>query len=330
MAFEDALADALRAVRPVIPVTLDAPLGRAAFVGSGDSLASAQIAAAFGHRAMSSGDITWTGRVPVACDTVVGISHSGTSGATVRALRLARSQGLRTVAITSDADAPLAAAADEVQLVPTLQVDELVPVAGHIMLALGVAALCGADVRNATPDLASAMAHIASRVRGAVDGLPAEVPSSISVLALPELRSAADFWSLKLIEATGIATRNVPLEESGHVDYFIGPQAHLTIQLIGTAGQARFARLAEALRTTGQSVRPVLLDMLVDANSSLTAPVTADIAAAIVGAQVAQASASRWGRPPFRGGAVNMDAKHIKLDDEAPVYAIVDRADRML
>ena len=128
MAFEDALADALRAVRPVIPVTLDAPLGRAAFVGSGDSLASAQIAAAFGHRAMSSGDITWTGRVPVGCDTVVGISHSGTSGATVRALRLARSQGLRTVAITSDADAPLAAAADEVQLVPTLQVDELVPV----------------------------------------------------------------------------------------------------------------------------------------------------------------------------------------------------------
>ncbi|MFF5290902.1 hypothetical protein [Paractinoplanes globisporus] len=44
------------------------------------------------------------------------------------------------------------------------------------------------------------------------------------MLTLPDLRAAGDIWSLKLIEATGLAARSVPLEESGHVDYFVGPQ----------------------------------------------------------------------------------------------------------
>ncbi|MFI6930823.1 hypothetical protein [Streptomyces sp. NPDC050287] len=195
--------------------------------------------AGFGHRALSAGDVTWSDSLPAACDTLVGISHSGTSGATVGALRMARTAGLRTVAVTSQAGSPLADSADEVQLVPTLRVEELVPCAGHVMLAQGVAAVCGVD----TSPFNRALAQSLDRVRATVDVqlgvLPGTAPAAVSVLSLPEVRSGADFWVLKLIEACELAARNVPLEESGHVDYFIGPEPHLTLQLMGapTAGR---------------------------------------------------------------------------------------------
>jgi hypothetical protein len=243
----------------------------------------------------------------------VGISHSGTSGATVRALRLARSAGLKTVAITSQPDSPLADSADAVQLVPKLRLDETVPCAGHVMLAQGVAAVCGVDTAPVSAALAAALDRVREVAGGQLAALPAAAPTAISVLALPELRSGADFWVLKLIEACGLAARNVPLEESGHVDYFIGPQAHLTLQLLGTEGRPRFDRLAEALRSTGQFVQQADLSGLVEAGTA-NAGLVRDLAAAVAGSWFAHGAAVRWGRPPFRGGAVNMDAAHIKLD----------------
>ncbi|QMU97360.1 SIS domain-containing protein [Microbacterium esteraromaticum] len=292
----------------------DAP-GSAVFTGSGDSLSSALLAQAYGHRAMSSGDITFMGRLPVGVETVVGISHSGTSGATVQALRLARSAGARTIAITSNSDSPLAEAADEVQVVPSLHVEEAVPVAGHLMLGLGVAAVCGADVDGATSALASRLRDLTSLVEETVEGLPAEAPVSISLLSLPDLRGAADFWMLKLIEATGLAVRSVPLEESGHVDYFLGPQPHLAVQLLGAYSRFRFDRLAAALEHTGQTVQQVAFPQ--QAGEAGIDAVLTELGGAVVGTVVAEAAAGRWGRPPFRGGAVNMDAAHIKLDAQA-------------
>ncbi|MEU0068760.1 SIS domain-containing protein [Streptomyces sp. NPDC006332] len=307
---------ALRAaLLDVPPVTVDSvpDLGRAVFVGSGDSLASGLIATGFGHRALSAGDVTWSGALPAACDTLVGISHSGTSGATVRALRMARDAGLKTVAITSQASSPLADTADEVQLVPTLRVAEEVPCAGHVMLAQGVAAVCGVDTAPFNQALAQSLDGVRATVDAHVRGLPEAAPAAVSVLSLPELRSGADFWVLKLIEACGLAVRNVPLEESGHVDYFIGPQVHLTLQLMGQHGRSRFDRLADALRTTGQTVRQVDTRDLTDPGAP-DAAVLRDLATAVAGTWFAHGAALRWGRPPFRGGAVNMDARHIKLD----------------
>ncbi|MDX6345380.1 MAG: hypothetical protein QOF84_170 [Streptomyces sp.] len=308
----EALQAALLDVSPVAVGSVP-ELGRAVFVGSGDSLASGLIATGFGHRAVSAGDVAWSETLPAACDTLVGISHSGTSGATVRALRMARAAGLKTVAITSQASSPLADTADEVQLVPTLRVDELVPCAGHVMLAQGVAAVCGVD----TSPFNRALAKSLDRVRVCVDSqlhvLPESAPTAVSVLSLPELCSGADFWVLKLIEACGLAVRGVPLEESGHVDYFIGPEPHLTLQLIGPHGRPRFERLAEALRTTGQTLRQVDTCDLTDPDVP-GAAILRDIATAVAGAWFAHGAALRWGRPPFRGGAVNMDAQHIKID----------------
>ncbi|MDR1431913.1 MAG: SIS domain-containing protein [Propionibacteriaceae bacterium] len=300
----DASADVKRAIPK--------PPKNAVFVGSGDSLSSALLAQACGHRALSSGDIAFMGRLPVGTEAVVGISHSGTSGATVAALRVAREAGARTIAITSSADSPLGDAADEVQLVPSLAVDESVPCAGHLMLGLGVAAVCGENLDGATAELAQRLRDRAGLVDAAVSMLPEHGPAGISILSLPDLRGAADFWVLKLIEATGISVRAAALEESGHVDYFIGPQAHLAIQLIGGQGRFRFDRLAAALEHTGQTV--IQLAFPEQPVSSIRDGFLHELSGGAVGALVAESAASRWGRPVFRGGAVNMDAAHIKLD----------------
>lgn len=309
-----ALTAALTAAADIDPA-ISTPVSSAVFVGSGDSLSSALLAQAYGHRAMSSGDITFMGRLPVGAQTVVGISHSGTSGATVQALRLASEAGARTIAVTSNAASPLAEAADEVQLVPSLAVAEIVPCAGHLMLGLGVAAVCGEDTRGATSALATNIAARLSLIDETVARLPQHRPEGISVLSLPDLRGAADFWMLKLIEATGLTVRTVALEESGHVDYFLGPQSHLTIQLMGAHGTARFERLALALESTGQTLLPVSIPTNQDAMSTRD-EFLHELVGAVVGTLVAEAAAHRWGRPPFRGGAVNMDASHIKLDGQ--------------
>jgi fructoselysine-6-P-deglycase FrlB-like protein len=309
------IVDALVASADVVP-TVSAPVSSAVFVGSGDSLSSALLAGAYGHRAMSSGDITFMGRLPVGAQTVVGISHSGTSGATVQALRSARAAGVRTIAVTSNAASPLADAADELQLVPTLALEEVVPCAGHLMLGLGVAAVCGEDTRGATSALAARIQNLQSAVEATVDALGVEAPRGISMLSLPDLRGAADFWMLKLIEATGIPVRTVALEESGHVDYFVGPESHLAVQLVGAYGVARHERLAQALASTGQTVLEVKIAGDAIGASSLDRTLH-ELAGAACGTVVAEAAAARWNRPPFRGGAVNMDASHIKLDGQA-------------
>lgn len=308
-----AISKALRAVDDVRP-TITSPVQGAVFVGSGDSLSSALLATAYGHRALSSGDLTWSGRLPFGTETVVGISHSGTSGATVRALRLATENGKRTIAITSNPESPLAAAADEVQLVPSLALQETIPSAGHLMLGLGVAAVAGEDVAGAAADIAALLEAQGEALAAAVEALPASAPNGVSILTLPDLRGAGDFWMLKLIEAVGVGVRTVPLEESGHVDYFIGPEPYLTLQLVGNVGVARFDRLAVALESTGQTVRQVRLAP--PAGQSARDGIVFELAGAAAGSVFAGEAAARWQRPPFRGGAVNMDARHIKLDEE--------------
>lgn len=285
---------------------------RAVFVGSGDSLASAMLAEHYGHRASSSGDIAWIDRFPAHVDTVVGISHSGTSGATIMALRAARAAGARTIAITSAPQSPLADAADDVQLVPTLRIEERTPSAGHVMLGLGVLAMNGVPVAAATSAIAERLDAWEGLAESVADELPASAPASVSVLTLPDRRSAGEFFALKMIEATGVATRAVPLEESGHVDYFVGPQQSLVLEVIGAAGLARFDRLHRALCATGQTVRRIRTERR-DDDCSDAAERLDDLATAVVVTLVADAAAARWGRTPFRGGAVNMDAAHIKL-----------------
>ena len=93
--------------------------------------------------------------------------------------------------------------------------------------------------------------------------------------------SAAERKAIELIEAVGISVRTVALEESGHVDYFIGPQPHLALQLIGGAGRPRFDRLHQALEHTGQTVQQIQIGAATPASPSTTPAAAAANDAAI-------------------------------------------------
>jgi fructoselysine-6-P-deglycase FrlB-like protein len=286
-------------------------LGRALFVGSGDSLSACLLTEPLGHRAASAGDIAWTGRVPPHFDTVVGVSRSGRTQGTIAAIEVARKAGLRTVALTVNPDSTLVSVSDQVALAPNVTSEETIPAAGYISLALSVLDMVGEHVTDGFIAVADCLSRLAGATESMLGAIPERPPSGISVLSLPDMRSAGDFWSLKLIEATGLAVRSVPLEESGHVDYFIGPQAHSTIQLVGQQGRARHARLAEALEANGHAV--TLLDapsILPDVDAR-----TREISLAAYGAHVAHLRSSRWNLTPFRNGEVPMDAQHIQLPE---------------
>lgn len=308
------LVSALRDVEliPAFPGGMD--LGNAVFTGCGDSLASAYVAARRGHRAESAGDIEWMEELPARMETLIGISHSGTSGATIRAIRRAREAGLRTVAVTSSPDTPLGESAAEVQAIPALKVQEAIPVAGHIMLSLGVASACGVNVPDACARLADMLERDGQRIiESTVEQLPKQRPESLTVLSLPDLRSGGNFWTLKLMEAVGIAARDVALEESGHVDYFVGPQSNAVIQLVGRAGMTRFERLAEALKANGMPIVRCDLSGIAPGESD-DSDLMRELFCAVMGTFIAKAAADLWDRQPFRGYEVNMDASHIKIE----------------
>jgi hypothetical protein len=303
----DARISALRDTGPVAYAT-STITGNTLFVGSGDSLAACLLAHTAGQQSASAGDVAWTGAVPTRIDSVVGVSFSGRTAATVEALRVAKRAGLHTVAITVDTSSALAHIADRVVSATEIAIDEAVPATGYLSLALAVLATVGINTSGGFPPIADAMEALTPAVTSLATGLPTAMPTAISVLSLPDRRSAGDFWTLKLIEATGLAVRSLALEESGHVDYFIGPQSHLTLQLIGRHGQGRHADLSRALTANGHAV------LSFDAGPL---PGCADwqeeLSTAALGAYLAEAAAHRWGRQPFRNGEVPMDAQHIQI-----------------
>jgi hypothetical protein len=182
------------------------------------------------------------------------------------------------------------------------------------MLSLGVLAACNVDLSDVPVRIGDAIEALLEPASHAVDNFPLQPPWGISVLTLPDMRSAGEFWSLKLIEATGLPVRSVPLEESGHVDYFIGPQPHVTVQLVGREGRERHAELSDALRRNGHDL--VRLDVgrwMTEARDLESGDDCVAVATGAVGAYVATDVADLWARVPFRNGDVNMDASHIQL-----------------
>jgi hypothetical protein len=286
----------------------------AVFAGCGDSLAAALLSENYGHQAKSSGDLAWCSQRSAAYTTLVAVSSSGGSGATVLAARKAAKRGVSTIAVTASADSPLSEACNRTLVVPSLTVTETVPAASYVMLSLGVLAACNVDLSDVPVRIGDAIEALLEPASHAVDNFPLQPPWGISVLTLPDMRSAGEFWSLKLIEATGLPVRSVPLEESGHVDYFIGPQPHVTVQLVGREGRERHAELSDALRRNGHDL--VRLDVgrwMTEARDLESGDDCVAVATGAVGAYVATDVADLWARVPFRNGDVNMDASHIQL-----------------
>jgi hypothetical protein len=310
----DPLTTALRTISDPTMTSDRDDIGRGLFVGSGDSLAACLLLERFGHRAQSAGDLAWVAGLPPGYNTVVGVSHSGRTAATIQAIDAARTAGRNTVAVTANSSSPLALAAHSTVLAPAIEVDETIPAAGYVALALAALALEGIDTSGAAAAVADGLALLSDCPTPVDERWPIHPPDAISVLTLPDLRSAGDFWSLKLIEATGLCVRSVPLEEAGHVDYFIGPQSHLSIHLIGSQGTDRHRQLAQALTGNGHHV----VSIAVPDPATGGDPMWSEIALAAYGAYVAHETALRWNRPPFRGGHVPMDARHIQTSTDGP------------
>lgn len=284
-----------------------APLAgrRAAFLGCGDSLAAARPAEAYGHRVLSAGDVAWGGGAPRGVDVVVPLSWSGRTSATILAAQVAKDAGLPVLAVTTNPASPLAELADEAVILPGFDLTEDIPAVGYAVHSAAVAALAGEPI-----DLGRIAADWAA-AHGTADRLAdgcGPRPHGITVATMADAHGAGEFWMLKLIEATGLTVRTTGVEETGHVDYFIGPQQHLTLVLAGEAEAARATALGDALEANGQHVLQVRLAEL----TGLTGW-SRQVLGGVVGADCSAALATTWGRPFFRGGQVDMSARHIQV-----------------
>ncbi|MPV50676.1 SIS domain-containing protein [Pseudactinotalea sp. HY160] len=283
------------------------PLGgrRAAFLGCGDSLAAARPAEQLGHRVLSAGDVAWGGGAPQGVDVVVPLSWSGKTGATIRAAQIAKDAGLPVIAVTTNAASPLAELADDVVIVPAFDHTEDIPAVGYAVHSAAVAALVGdrIDLVQVASDWANAHGGI-----GRLYSASGPKPRGMTIATTADAHGAGEFWMLKLIEATGLTARTTGVEEVGHVDYFLGPQQHLALMLAGDAVSERATALGDALARNGQQVVQVRL-----AEYTTLTGWSRQVLGGVIGADYSAVLATGWDRPFFRGGQVDMSARHIQV-----------------
>lgn len=287
------------------------PLGnrRAAFLGCGDSLAAARPAEHEGHRVLSAGDVAWGGGAPRGVDVVVPLSWSGRTGATIRAARIAKDAGLPVIALTTNPSSPLAELADEAVILPSFELVEEIPAVGYAVHSAAIGAMVTGrpiDLQEIAAGWESSGAHVE-----AIIGSCGPFPSGATIATTPDAHGAGEFWMLKLIEAAGLAVRTTGIEEVGHVDYFIGPQRHLGIVMTGDADSQRADALGAALAANGQHITQVRLASLGELDDW-----DRQVLGGVIGADVSAGLARAWGRPFFRGGEVDMSARHIQVPTE--------------
>lgn len=283
-------------------------------VGCGDSLAAAELAISAGQGARSAGDIAWGGALPRSGQAVVALSVSGTTDATVTAAQLAKEACAPVIAVTAGATSPLASTADYLITIPQPPACDSVPAGGFLTMGLAIAGLLGRASESTATALVERLETLVEGRAGKLLAPTATLPAAISVCSLPELQAARRFWTLKFIEAAGLAARSVPLEEWGHVDYFIGAQPHLDLVLLGGHGRNRAAALRETMARVGHD--HFILDAVSDfgpvPGSDEASAVLTNLVVGAAGALFADACARAWDRVPFRGGAVDMSAAHIQ------------------
>lgn len=280
---------------------------RIAFLGCGDSLAAARPSEdAFGHRVISAGDVAWSGNAPAGVDAVVALSWSGKTGATINAAKVAKDAGLEVISITTNESSPLAELSDTHVVLPTFAISEEIPAIGYAVHAAASLALCGQEninLQGIATDWKNSTAKVAQLVAEA-----GEIPHGITIASMPDAHGAAEFWMLKIIEATGLTVRTAAIEEIGHVDYFIGPQPHLMILMSGAQDAPRADSLGAALARNGQTVLQVRLTDFTDSTGA-----TRQVVGGVIGADVSAKLADKWGRPYFRNHEVDMSAQHIQV-----------------
>lgn len=283
---------------------------RAAFLGCGDSLAAARPAEDFGHRVLSAGDVAWSELAPRGVDVAVALSWSGRTGATIKAAETVVKAGMPLISITSNGDSPLARMSTTHFTAPSFEFTEDIPAIGYAVHSAMIRNLLGLGepVRSFQP-IADAWGAGSADAVATARAAGTERPEGITIASTADTRGAAEFWMLKIIEATGLTVRTAPLEEIGHVDYFIGAQPHVTFILAGDDKHERSLGLGQALERNGQRVVQVSAAEFAPTSTVLDR----ELITGLLGADVAAELSTMWERPHFRDHAVDMSARHIQV-----------------
>ncbi len=179
---------------------------------------------------------------------LLAISYSGKAGRTVEAARQATSFGTPVIALTGDADGPLASAADRLLPigVPTLGFSPgtstyVAMVCTLIELAL-VTSRAGSDlaIRDACEQLAGQAAKTLDWCDGAAADIAARMLSGrfVTFLGAGPNEATARFGAAKLFEASQQIAVATNVEEWAHEEYFITRPADPVV-VVAPAGAAR-------------------------------------------------------------------------------------------
>jgi fructoselysine-6-P-deglycase FrlB-like protein len=234
--------DAL-ALLPQVADKLPAPGARVAIIGCGTSYYMAQAAAAAREAlALGESDAFVASEMPLGrdYDLVIAISRSGTTTEVVRALQ-ALNSGTRSLAITTDAEAPVALAAGDSILMPFADEESVV------------------QTRFATAALALLRAHfghdLTAAIADAEEALAKPIPADPA--AFEQFVFLGGGWTvgltgeaaLKLREAGGAWAESYPAMEYRHGPISVAGERTLVWML----GRCEPALLAD-IRETGASV----------------------------------------------------------------------------
>lgn len=226
--------------------------------GCGDSLFAAQSLArhfrglGWDMRPCSAAEMLYEADIR-AGDAVIGVSISGATRRTVEAMARATAEGAATIAVTLNADSPLARSSQATLILPFRPISRAIPHGlDYYMTLLALASVAGEVPATRIADFFHARtASQWSSARTVAEGL---VPGArFFFLGAGSALGSANYGAAKLHEAAGIAAWSFEAENFGHGAHFmLRPGDHVVLYGAGGPGDGRTAALHAGLeRLTG-------------------------------------------------------------------------------
>ncbi|MCF3936196.1 SIS domain-containing protein [Acuticoccus sp. M5D2P5] len=209
----------------------------------------------FDVRPTFAADILWH-NAPRPGETLIALSHGGRTRRTIEALAVARTRRARTIALTTDAESPLARLAEQVLLLPLPARTDTHPAAlGMMMTVLALAVLARTPQEtcaDAIDRLDQAYAPFAREAAPVAAGLKAD--GRCVFLATGPALGLADYGA-NLARRAGVDAMALEAESATHcAAHAFRAGDHAVLLGDGSAADARTAALGAGLRRLGLSV----------------------------------------------------------------------------
>lgn len=228
------------------------------FIGCGTSLYLAQSLAAAanlqGRAAIAVPGAEWVQRpgaylADPAGAVVIGLSRSGTTTETVAAIKAARAQGLRTIALSCEEGSTILQAADEAHYLPTDPREGIVMTVSASLMLLAGLRLVGAEVDGADIDAAEAALAGLDAGSALTEGRGHHV-----FLGAGPLHGIANEGALKLMEMSLQPAQAFHPMEFRHGPVSLIDERALVALLYSAESAAEEAALAAELQAKGAAV----------------------------------------------------------------------------